>query len=283
MEHPEISLRPRLLTGYAAVILLFSLFGLYALHSFRTLQLDVVKTHDHPLAVTRAALQAGGDITAMHRYMKDVAMSRSAADRDEYAAMVAELEGKIYARLDVIRKRILDERGGVLATDFARDFRAWEPIRSKVTRLLRAGRSAEAQKITREEGEVHVRLLMSRVDAIRAHASAKAALFLAESERTASEARMIAIGSLILAIVSCTLLALVTTSRLQREVSQRLETENELRRERDFISRALDSQQDTFFLFEIATGTPVRWNHAFGELSGYSDEEISSFQNNRMI
>lgn len=50
--------------------------------------------------------------------------------------------------------------------------------------------------------------------------------------------------------------------------------EDALRKEKQFTDMALDAQQDTFFLFDISTGKALRWNKAFSELTGYSDEEI---------
>lgn len=38
---------------------------------------------------------------------------------------------------------------------------------------------------------------------------------------------------------------------------------------------ALNSQKDTFFLFEPDTGRAVRWNRAFTDISGYSDGEVA--------
>jgi|GEM_PF-6362437 len=37
---------------------------------------------------------------------------------------------------------------------------------------------------------------------------------------------------------------------------------------------ALDAMQDTYFVFDPATGQAIAWNRAFREISGYSDEEI---------
>jgi diguanylate cyclase (GGDEF)-like protein/PAS domain S-box-containing protein len=50
----------------------------------------------------------------------------------------------------------------------------------------------------------------------------------------------------------------------------------ELQQVMSFTDTALDAQQDTFFLFEPSTGKPVRWNRAFREVSGYSEDEIAS-------
>ena len=52
------------------------------------------------------------------------------------------------------------------------------------------------------------------------------------------------------------------------------ELESALRAETVFTNAALDAQLDTFFVFEPGTGKAVRWNRAFREVSGYTDEEI---------
>jgi PAS domain S-box-containing protein len=52
-------------------------------------------------------------------------------------------------------------------------------------------------------------------------------------------------------------------------------TQEELNTERVFIEEALDASPDTFFVFDINTGKPVRWNRVFREVSGYSDAEIA--------
>ena len=44
---------------------------------------------------------------------------------------------------------------------------------------------------------------------------------------------------------------------------------------KEFIDNALDAQKDTFFLFDPAAGKAIRWNKAFREISGYSDDEIA--------
>jgi two-component system, cell cycle sensor histidine kinase and response regulator CckA len=60
------------------------------------------------------------------------------------------------------------------------------------------------------------------------------------------------------------------------DLTERKRAEEELRNEKEFTETALNSQQDTFFLFEPDTGKAIRWNRAFNNVTGYSDEEISA-------
>ncbi len=54
------------------------------------------------------------------------------------------------------------------------------------------------------------------------------------------------------------------------------QSESSLLEEKEFTETALNSQRDTFFIFDPSTGKAIRWNKAFSQVSGYSDEEISS-------
>ena len=68
----------------------------------------------------------------------------------------------------------------------------------------------------------------------------------------------------------------------QREVeleaanTERKRAEEELRAEKEFSENTLNALVDTVFVFDPNTGTPLRWNKAFNEISGCTDEEIAS-------
>jgi PAS domain S-box-containing protein len=49
-----------------------------------------------------------------------------------------------------------------------------------------------------------------------------------------------------------------------------------LSKEKKFTEIALNTQLDTFFLFEPTTGKAISWNSAFKNVSGYTDEEIAN-------
>ncbi|MBN2716759.1 MAG: response regulator [Deltaproteobacteria bacterium] len=63
-------------------------------------------------------------------------------------------------------------------------------------------------------------------------------------------------------------------SDVMAEIRERVSAERALREEKAFTDAALDAQQDIFLVFEPITGIPIRWNAAFREVSGVSDEEI---------
>jgi len=58
------------------------------------------------------------------------------------------------------------------------------------------------------------------------------------------------------------------------DITNQKKAEKNLKREKFFIEEALNAQRDTFFVFDPSSGKAIRWNKAFREISGYSDEEI---------
>ncbi len=62
------------------------------------------------------------------------------------------------------------------------------------------------------------------------------------------------------------------------DISEREQAKETLQKEKIFIYAALDSQIDTFFVFDTATWKAIRWNKAFRNVSGYTDEEIASLK-----
>ncbi len=64
-------------------------------------------------------------------------------------------------------------------------------------------------------------------------------------------------------------------NRLDREIEIRRQTEGELQAEKEFIETALNTQTDTFFVFDLESRKALRWNKAFQETCEYTDEEIA--------
>ena len=62
------------------------------------------------------------------------------------------------------------------------------------------------------------------------------------------------------------------------DITERKQAEVALQAEKEFIERALNAQLDTFFVFDPRTGKAQRWNQAFRDISGYSDEEIAQLK-----
>ena len=63
-----------------------------------------------------------------------------------------------------------------------------------------------------------------------------------------------------------------------QDITERIKSENALNMEKKFVEDIFNSTGDTIFVFEPETGKAYRWNQVFNEVSGYTDEEISSMK-----
>jgi len=62
------------------------------------------------------------------------------------------------------------------------------------------------------------------------------------------------------------------------DITESKQTEENLIAEKAFTEFSLNSQLDTFFVFDPKTGQPLRWNKSFSDISGYTDDEIASMK-----
>jgi len=62
------------------------------------------------------------------------------------------------------------------------------------------------------------------------------------------------------------------------DIIERKEVDEAVLLEKEFTETALNAQRDTFFIFEPSTGKAVRWNKAFRDVSGYSNDEITNLK-----
>ena len=60
------------------------------------------------------------------------------------------------------------------------------------------------------------------------------------------------------------------------ESAERKRMEDMWRSEYEFSENMINAATDTIFVFDLSTGQPIRWNKAFTEISGFSNEEIAS-------
>ena len=65
---------------------------------------------------------------------------------------------------------------------------------------------------------------------------------------------------------------------LLEEATEHKQTADALKKEQKFSERVINAQTDTFFLFDPVQGKAIRWNKAFNDISGYTDEEIKKLK-----
>lgn len=219
----RIGIRAKILGGFAIILLLFIVTTIYSLQSISSLEQHVQMTHDHTLTVTLAVIKIEVGIMAIHRSMKDVAISSSGEERSKYISAVQNNEDDALAQFDIVLKQILGDEGQKLALNARKVFIDWRPIREEVIALLEDGRFNEAQSITRTEGDEYVDIIMDDLKKLEEYAEVKAMELNDDSADVAIRTCIITMGALVL----FTVIGLFTALYLSVSITRRIKYINQ--------------------------------------------------------
>jgi methyl-accepting chemotaxis protein len=185
----------RLAAGFGVVVLLTLALGLIAENSAGRLAETTAKLYRHPFTVSVNLAHVRAEIFAMHRSMKDVALSKTPADLDKAAADVDMREKRINEHFNIVSERFLGDKTDVAAARKA--FADWKPIRDEVIRLMRDGKPAEAAAITKERGAAQVEDARVRLNKLIDFSKNKAEAFMVNAEKINAEVETLIIGGMI--------------------------------------------------------------------------------------
>ena len=202
-----------LVLSFCLLILIFFLYGIYSLYDIRAISNLTREIYDHPYFVSNAALGANVSITKMHRNMKDIVLFESPARIQQAIAAVNRQERMVYYYLDIVRDRILGEKGSKLEKEARVAFDQWRPIREEVMALVRQGKRFEAAEITVGKGARYVEKLEEKMIALTSYARSKASSFMRASEKTRARLTIMSRLFLVLAIGLSLLIAIFTLKR----------------------------------------------------------------------
>ncbi len=228
----EKTVKYKLALGFLLVIVLFVSFGVISLWEVHTVGNLTKMIYKHPLVVSNAALNAGINMTKMHRSMKDVTLSNSLNELDKATNEVNKYEQLVYEQLDVIREMIIGTEGRNLEKRTRQLFDDWKPIREEVFILFHSGRRDEAALITKGKGADHVVKLEDKMLELTSYARKKADNFMQLAERSQSRVENI---SVLLVLVSVCLSAFIAFFTVRHV----LKVEKELLHERNELQKAL--------------------------------------------
>ena len=167
------SIFSKLLIGPVVAIILASMAMAFALVEINSIVNQTQSIYDHPLRVTRAALEANVDVARMHKNMKELVLSADVTELEEEIIQVNRLEKEVYEHLAVVEEWILAEQGAKLHDETLRLFKDWKPIREEVIASLRNGNQVEAKKISKGKSENHVQLLNDKIMQVKTYAATK--------------------------------------------------------------------------------------------------------------
>ncbi len=206
----------RVILGFSIIISFFLGFGLFTLSTIHSLSHFTSTIYNHPLVVSNASLKANVLITKMHRNMKDVVLFDSLSDVEKFVKAVNEEEINVYKHLDIVKSKILGEKGKQLEKKARIQFAKWKSIRSEVIGLVKKGERTKAAAITVGKGANHVELLERNMLGLTSYARKKATDFMEEKDRAYKKARSILILFLISSIVASFVISFITLKQSKK-------------------------------------------------------------------
>jgi len=211
-------LRQKLFSGFSIIILLFTGSFLVGL-SYLQVVVDSLKlTLEHPMIVSRASQDIEVLIFSMQRNMDEISLSRNPFDLNHYVREIRKKEDSTLALFSVVQKRVLGNKGKILALKARINFYEWRPIRDKAITLAMHGKYDQAAAINSNEGDPYVMILQKQTDDLVDYATEKAKSFTENSIRVANNAKLIGL----IIIILCILISLFISFYLALSITRRL-------------------------------------------------------------
>ncbi len=207
MKITNLKIGNQLAIGFAIVLILTMILGIRAIIGMQNLADDIVKIHQHPLAVSNAVRDIRADIIAMHRSMKDVALAKDVGEIATAAAIVDKYEKQVYKSFDLVSQRFLGDKSDVKTA--LRAFTEWKAIRDEVIRLMEFGEKDKAADITKGKGAKHVDEMNKKIQVMIDFASNKADSFFKNAQEESQWAISIMIILLIVTLITSVIMAIL--------------------------------------------------------------------------
>ena len=165
----------KLALGFGILIALMIAGGLFSANTASNLAGITAKMYKHPLAVGTTIRDIELYLVAVHRSMKDVAMSREMGQLEKSRGVADDYAQKALGSFAFLNERFLGDKAKIKKAEQL--FEDWAPIRKKVIVQTEIQLSNNAAAITKGEGARHVAKLMKAIDGLILFANNKAGEF----------------------------------------------------------------------------------------------------------
>ncbi|MCG8616280.1 MAG: methyl-accepting chemotaxis protein [Desulfobacterales bacterium] len=172
--------------GFGLLIGFMIIGGIVSFNTANTLSGLTEKLYMHPLAVGTSIRDIQTELVAIHRSMKDVAMSETIEQMEKNQDIVNENAKKAMGFFALLNERFLGDKSDIQMAE--KLFADWAPIRDKVIQQRRIQIENNANEITRTEGAPHVAKIMKSLDALIDFANGKAKEFNDKAQSQSSDA-----------------------------------------------------------------------------------------------
>lgn len=200
----NLKFRTQLYIGFAIIIVFSLVSNLFAFYELQKIKNETELIINHPFTVSNAVKDININITAIHRTMKDLALSETDDEFNSALNLVRYHDSIIHASFSIVIERYLGGKDVVM--DTYKSYNQWEIIRNEVVSLRKQDLNQEAIKITRGKGDAHVKLLLRKTDILIDFALNKADEFynnvVENSKRILSYVTVLMIVLFVLSILS---------------------------------------------------------------------------------
>ena len=214
----KITVRSRIVGLFILSIIMFVIFGAFALTKLGEMG-ELTKTlYNHPFQVSNAALRSHVAVLRMDGNMKDVIMSQSQLEVNTSIQDVMNDEKEVYKDLSVVKELILGEEGKKLAQDTIDIFAGWKPIRVEIEELALKGNRLAASEIAVKKEADYVFKLERQMKALRDYARKKADGFIVNADEIRQQTIRMIVGGICLVAIICLFAAYIVINSITRSL-----------------------------------------------------------------
>ncbi|MCT4590651.1 MAG: PAS domain S-box protein [Carboxylicivirga sp.] len=182
----NIRFSTQLIIGFGLIIILSISANVVSLLELKKIKRDTDLIIAHPFTVSNAVKDININITAIHRTMKDLALSETEQEVEAAKQLVNHHDSLIHIAFNTVIDRYLGEKEIVM--DAYKAYNLWEIIRLEVIEHKRQGEDDTAIAITRGKGDEHVKLLIQKTSVLIEFALNKANDFHSRVNRQSNKA-----------------------------------------------------------------------------------------------
>ena len=217
-------------SSFTVVLIFIVLLSAVSLFKIWELSSLIEKFNNHPLLVTYKTQDIQKNLVSMHRYMKDVVLSKNTKELQTALHMVSINEKQIFENYNIVFLKYLGDKKEIQTS--YKLFQDWQPIRQKVVALVLEGKYDEAVYINKHQAAQHVEQLHKSVNTLIDYTQAKASTFVSNSLdiKKQSFITIITLAFFIFIIV------IVIMRRLLQNI--RVNNENRIKQEQELINKS---------------------------------------------
>ena len=212
----KMKIRTRLLAGYAIIVLLMIVIGVYALVRLDHVASLTTDLYEHPFTSRKSVRDAYFDVMKMHYILKDTVTG--SVSLESGLQKMNDYEKDFTLNMSVLKERFLGKQSDV--DEINKSYEVWRPIRDRIVSLIRAKQNTEAAKLIESVETAQMAKLDKEMLDILAFADNKAAELVKAAQKTARDSYIL----LLLVVLAGTALAGGLGIFLTRSITNPLKT-----------------------------------------------------------